>query len=489
MGIGLFTSRVVLQTLGIEDYGIYNVVGGFVAMFAVISSSLVNASQRFISYEMGKEQPQMNRVFCGTVSVHILISLISLFFFESIGMWFLNTQLNITSERLFAANWVFQCSALAFCINLISIPYNACIIAHEKMSIFAYISIYEAFAKLGIVYILWLTRSDRLILYAILMLVVSLSLRFIYGIYCARRFEECKFHLLIDKQLFKEMLSFTGWNFIGSAAGILSNQGINILVNIFFGVTLNAARGIAEQANHAISVFVTNFMTALNPQITKSHASGDFKYMNTLMYRGSKYAALLYWCIGSVLFIESDYILSVWLVEVPDYAVLFLKLTIVYSMFLALSNTLYIGMLATGKIKNYQIVMGCLLLFGVACCYMAFFWGLGPEWSYISMIVVAVVSLYVRLILLERMIMGFNATIYIKEVLYKVLIVIIVSMIIQFVITRYHFSSEGLKFLIVLLTNIVIIPTFSYLLALDNEERSFIRNKLKFYFFQKKNKV
>ncbi len=478
MGIGIFTSRVVLQTLGVEDYGIYNIVGGFVAMFAIISSSLVHASQRFISYEMGKDHPQMNRIFCATVSVHLLMALFVFFLFESVGIWFLNTQLNISTERLHAANWVFQCSVLAFCVNLISIPYNACIIAHEKMSVFAYIGIYEASAKLGIVYILWLLGSDRLIAYALLMLVISLSLRLIYGIYCSKHFEECHFHFLIDKPLFKEMLAFSGWNFIGSTAGILSNQGINILINIFFGVTLNAARGIAEQANHAITMFVSNFMTAVNPQITKSHASGDFKYMNTLMYRGSKYSALLYWFFGLTFFVESDYILKIWLVEVPAFAVEFLRLTVIYSMFLALSNTLYIGMLATGNIKNYQIIMGGILIFGVICCYFAFYLGFGPEWSYISMIIVAFISLFIRLFLLEKMIIGFSMRDYFNEVIYRVGIVIVISSVIVYLLIKVTGCYDGMRFVVVALSNFFVIPTLIYLLSLDTTERMFICNRI-----------
>ena len=238
MAVGIYTSRVVLKTLGVEDYGVYNVIGGFVSMFSILSASLVNASQRFISFEMGKDYPQMNRIFSGTISIHLLLALIVLVLFESFGLWFLNTQLNICEDRMYAANWVFQCSVLTFCINLISVPYNASIIAHERMNVFAYISIYEAFAKLGIVYLLNVTGYDKLIVYAILMLTIAISLRFLYGYYCSRHFEECKFHFVFDKPLFKEMMGFIGWSFFGSTAGILSTQGISILINIYFGSLL-----------------------------------------------------------------------------------------------------------------------------------------------------------------------------------------------------------------------------------------------------------
>ena len=233
MSISIYTSRVVLYTLGINDYGIYNIVGGFVGMFAIISSSLVNASQRFISFEMGKSCPQMNKVFCSTMTIHILMAVVLLILFETIGTWFLNSRLNIDTYRLSAANVVFQCSAITFCINILSIPFNASIVAHEKMSAFAYISIYEVVSKLVIVYLLGILNGDKLIFYALLMLIVTISLQAIYALYCKKHFKECTFHFIFDKTFFKSIIGFTGWNFIGSTASILITQGISVLIGMF----------------------------------------------------------------------------------------------------------------------------------------------------------------------------------------------------------------------------------------------------------------
>lgn len=485
MAVGIYTSRVVLQTLGVDDYGIYNVIGGFVAMFSILSASLVNASQRFISFEMGKENPQMSRIFSGTISIHLLFAIIVFVLFESLGLWFLDNQLNIDADRMYAAKWVFQCSVLTFCINLISVPYNASIIAHERMNVFAYISIYEAFAKLGIVYLLFVTGYDKLIVYAILMFAIGVSLQLLYASYCSRHFEECKFHFVIDKPLLKEMVGFTGWNFLGSTAGILNTQGIGILINIFFGVALNAARGLTDQVNNAINTFVNNFMTAMNPQITKSYAAGDYSYMNTLLIRGAKYATILYWFMSLVFFIEADFVLDIWLVEVPPYAPLFLRLVIIYSIFQSLSYTLYIGMLATGTIKKYQIVMSTLYFCSFILCYVFFKLGFGPEYGYISAIIAVFLGMFARLYLLREIIPSFVVKQYVSGAIIKSGSVILISTLATWGLSKLLLSNGFVEFMGVCVCSMIIIPVSTYLFALDGSERAMVRqyiHKMKYVF-------
>lgn len=294
MAVALYTSRVILKVLGIEDYGIYNVIGGVVAMFSAISGTLSSSISRFLTYELGENKSErLNRIFSTSVNIQVIISIIIILTGEIVGVWFINYKMQIPAERLIAANWVFQCSLFTFIINLISIPYNACIIAHEKMSAFAYISILEVTLKLVIVYSLLISPYDKLITYAILLTVVSLFIRSTYSIYCKRHFTECKYHLSYEKKLLKEMLSFAGWSFLGNSAYIFNTQGINILINIFFGVTLNAARGITTQVEGAIMQFVNNFTMAINPQITKSYASGEKDYMFSLICQGAKYSYIL----------------------------------------------------------------------------------------------------------------------------------------------------------------------------------------------------
>ena len=294
MLISLYTSRVILEVLGVDDFGIYNVVGGLVSMFALINGSLTSITQRFLNFELGKKnEERLKRIFSASLSIHFILSIFILLLGETVGLWFLNTGLNIAPERMIAANWVYQCSLLTFIVNLISLPYNAAIIAHEKMDIFAYVSILNAFLKLSIVFPLRWISSDKLAGYAMLMLLVSIVIRLIYGRYCRKHYPECSFAFCKDKALYGEITSFAGWTFIGNSSALLMTQGVNILLNIFCGVAVNAARGIAVQVGHAVDSFVTNFMTALKPQIVKSYASGEHEYMMKLVQRGSKFSFYL----------------------------------------------------------------------------------------------------------------------------------------------------------------------------------------------------
>lgn len=486
MTISVFTSRVVLQALGVEDYGLYNVVGGFVGMFSIISSSLVSASQRFISFEMGKTNPEQNKVFCSIVSIHIFLVFVLIVLFETFGLWFLNTKLNITSERIVAANWVYQCSIITFCVNLLSVPYNATIIAHEKMNAFAYISIFEVIAKLGIAYLICFSHSDKLIFYAILMPLIAVIIRLIYSIYCRRNFEECRFRIMINKSFVNSLLSFIGWNFIGSTAGVLVTQGVNVLINLFFGVALNAARGIAEQANNAINQFVTNFMTAMNPQITKSYASSNYEYMNSLMEKGAKYAAILLWFLSLPVFAEAEFILNLWLVEVPPYAPLFLRLAIIFSVFQSLSNTLYIGMLATGHIKKYQIIMGIIYISSFVLCYFLFTIGFGPEWGYISTIIALLIGAIARLLLLKEIINGFSIKSFIKNTIIKSLSLIFITSAIIFTIKHFLPNESLISSISIICLSVLLVPLVTYSLAIDENERRFLSKQLKKYFHRNK---
>ena len=294
MVISLFTSRITLQTLGVDNFGIYNVVGGIVAMFSIMSGSLSNAISRYITFELGKgDKKILKKVFSTAINVQIIMAVIIAVLIEIGGVWFLNYKMNIPDGRMVAANWVLQFSIISFVVNLISIPYNAAIIAHEKMSAFAYISIYEAVMKLVVVYLIVISPFDKLIVYSFLILLISLSLRLIYGVYCKRKFEECSYMFILDKPLLKKMTGFAGWNFLGAGSFLLMTQGVNMLLNMFFGVALNAARGIATQVENVVNQFTTNFGTAINPQITKSYAKGDYDYMHKLVFAGSKYSFFL----------------------------------------------------------------------------------------------------------------------------------------------------------------------------------------------------
>lgn len=472
MAITLFTSRVVLEKLGIENYGIYSVVGGFVSMFSVLSSSLTAGSQRFIAYELGKEKPNVRTVFSTTVTIHIFLASIVMLALESIGLWYLNCKMNISPDRLYAANWVFQCSVITFCVNIISIPYNAAIIAFEKMSAFAYISIFEAISKLGAVYALYAISQDSLITYALFMLLVAVILRLIYGIYCSKNFKDCRYDYSFSRDILKQILGFCGWNFIGSTAGILNGQGINMLINSFFGVALNAARGVAMQVDTAINTFVQNFMLAINPQITKSYAAGDFANVNNMIYLGTRFAFFLFGVLCLPVFMNAEFLLSVWLKEVPPSAVLFTKYAIIFTLCQNLSQCLYIAMLATGRIKKYQIVVGSLSIMAFPTAWIFFRMGLPAEWGYISMILFSLACLIARLILLQAMTPQFSAKAYITEALFPIAKVI-VPIVVAYVIMAHNFSGDGWAgFILQTIACIVVSCICIWTLGLSRAERN-----------------
>lgn len=442
MAIGLFTSRIVLQTLGVKDYGTYNVVGGVVSMFAIVSSSLSTSISRFITFELGRENKErLNKVFSTAINVQLLLSVIVVVLMELVGVWFLNTQMNIPEGRMGAANWVFQLSIVSFVLGLLMVPYNASIIAHEDMGVFAYMTLLDAVLKLLIVYVLYITPLDKLITYAILLFCVSLLMRTIYAIYCKRHYEECTYHFVHDKPLLKEMTSFAGWNFLGNGSWILNNQGVNILINIFFGVTLNAARGIASQVDTMVQNFVRNFMTALNPQITKSYAAGNLEYMHKLVFAGAKYSAFLMLFFVIPICLEADLILHLWLGDVvPAYAPIFVCLTLLSSMCVILGNTLITAVFATGKIQNYELVMGLMALSNFPIVWIAFKLGASPVAAYIVYFFVYFVMIFVRLYMVKDLI-HMSAWTYVKEVFLRVAIVALLSLFLPLLITYLEEDS------------------------------------------------
>lgn len=476
MCVSIFTSRVILDALGIEDYGIYNVVGGFVSMFSVLSGTLTAASQRFIAFELGKEKPQINKVFSTAITIHLILAICILILLESIGLWFLNNKMNITPERLYAANWVFQCSVITFFVSLICIPYNAAIIAYEKISAFAFISIFEVVCKLLAAYSLYIITFDSLIIYAIFMLIISLILRAIYSWYCNKYIKDCCCNFTFDNQIFKEMIGFSGWNFIGSTAGILNNQGINLLINLFFGVTVNAARGIANQVDGAINTFVQNFMIALNPQITKSYAARDFIYVNKMIIIGTKFAFFLFWILCLPVYINIDFLLSIWLKEVPQYAALFVKYSIIYTLCQNLSQCLYTTMLATGCIKKYQIIVGTLSLMSFPMTYLFFKIGLPSEYGYISIIIFSFLSLIARIFLLQEIVLQFSWHTFLKKALVPIIYTIIPTTTIIYYIHIFNKNISFESFLGESLTSILFCSITIYYCGLTKIERKYISN-------------
>lgn len=479
MAVSLFTSRVILNTLGVEDYGINNVVGGIVTMFSVLSGSLSSSISRFITFELGKGNiERLKTIFSTGVNIQLGMSVLIIIIAEAVGIWFLNTKMNIPTDRMVAANWVFQCAILTFVLNLLSVPYNAAIIAHEKMSAFAYISVVEVSLKLIIVYMLMISPFDRLETYAVLLLLVGAVIRFIYGYYCKRHFEECTYHFVFDKPVLKEMTGFAGWNFLGNGAYMLNTQGVNILMNLYFGVAVNAARGIATQVDAALKQFVNNFTTAVNPQITKSYAQGDLDYMHKLVCRSAKFSAFLMMFFAVPIILETNTILTIWLKTVPDYAVIFLQWIIISSfMDTVLANSLVTSMFATGKIKRYQIIVttvGCLVF---PLSWIAFKLGFEPQVGYILYFIIYTILLFVRLYLLKDMV-KLPVMMYIREVLYKLAPIIVVGFSIPGILIL-TMDAGWLRLILVCLLSVLVTAASEYFIGLSNKEKNFVAEKIK----------
>ena len=483
MAVSLFTSRVILNTLGVEGYGIQNVVGGVVAMFSVLSGSMSSSISRFITFELGRgEIDRLKTVFSTGINIQLGMSLLVIVVAEAVGVWFLNCKMNIPAERMVAANWVFQCSILTFVLNLLSVPYNAAIIAHEKMSAFAYISVIEVTLKLIIVYMLIISPFDRLITYSVLLMCVGALIRFIYGYYCKRHFEECTYHFVYDKDILKSMTSFAGWNFLGNGAYMLNTQGVNILMNMYFGVAVNAARGVATQVDAALKQFVNNFTTAVNPQITKSYAQGDLTEMHKLVCRSAKFSAFLMLFFAVPIILETDTILSLWLKTPPAYASVFLKYIIISSfMDTVLANSLVTSMFATGDIKKYQIIVttvGCLVF---PLSWLAFQLGFEPQVGYILYFIIYSILLFVRLHLLKDMV-KLPVMMYVREVLFRVVPVMAICFAVSSVPI---FTMEGslVRLTCVVALSTVVTSLTTYYLGLNKGEKNYLfelTNKIPF---------
>ena len=478
MVVALYTSRVVLNTLGVEDYGVYQVVGGVVAMFSVISGALSTAISRFLTYGLGKaDEDRLRKTFSTSIIVQMVIALVVLVLCEFIGVWFLNNKLDIPNGRMDAANWVLHCSLAAFVINLISVPYNASIVAHEKMDVFAYISILEVLLKLLIVYALVISPFDKLVSYAVLTVAVAIIIRLIYGIYCNLHFKECKGKIVYDKTIFNEMLGFAGWNFFSNGVYIFNNQGVTMLVNVYFGVAMNAARGIATQVESAVQQFTNNFTTAINPQITKSYAIGDKDRLYYLICKGAKFSFFLLFCISLPIIMETDFILKIWLKTVPDYTALFTRLAFISAMLGVLGNSCYTACLATGNIKRYTIITSFIASLVFFLTWLAYKLGGRVEFSYYVYILDWILLLVVKLYL-TKWLTGLTPSKFFFDTIFKIIPTVVAAVIIPVVIV-YLIPPSAIRFLISIVVCVFCSVASVFFLGLTDGERTVIIAKTK----------
>lgn len=479
MLIGLYTSRVNLEALGVTDFGIYNVVGGFVALFSLISSTLTSSCSRFLNYEMGRGNlSRLNIVFCSSVTIQYALAIIIIVVAETFGIWYVNNVMVLPADRLFAANCCFQLSVFSFSLNLVTVPYRAAIVAHERMKTFAYVSIFEAIAKLLTCFIVLYSGFDHLILYAILVFLTSAVVRLVYQIYCRRQFEECKYRFVLDKKQLKEIFGYSFWHLIGNSAGILKNQGVNILLNLFFGPSVNAARGIANQVLHSVHGFSSNFMMALNPQITQSYGKGDLNYMFSLVQKGARLSFCLMMVLSLPLIVNTDYLLHIWLTEVPEGSVIFSRLTLITSIVYCLSHTLVTAQNATGKIRNYQIVVGGILLMDFPLAWVALKLGAPPVSVFWVALVIEISLFIARMYMIPLTIPEFKPLEYIKKVVVRCLLSAFVASIIP-ILLLYSLPETFCSFCLNFIVSFFSAAVTVFFIGCNAEERRLLCKQIR----------
>ena len=475
MLVSLYTVRVILETLGAEDYGIYNVVAGVVTMFSFLSNSMATASQRYFSFELGRgDLEQLEKVFSLSLLIYVLIVVLVLLLAETAGLWFVNNKLVIPPERKIPALWVYQFSIAAFLFTILTSPYMAMIIAHENMNIYAYVSIVEVSLKLIIVFVLHFIAWDKLALYGLLMLAVAVINTAIYRIVCMKKYRECSFSFYWNKDLFKEIAGYSGWNMFGATAGIFKNQLVNILLNQFFNPVVAAARVIATQVDNAVMSFSQNFSTAMRPQIIKSYAAGEKEKMLSLMFHGSKGTYLLVYLFALPLALEMPMVLGLWLKNPPEYAVLFTRLMLVDVLVTSLSYPIMTAAQATGKMKMYQSVVGGILLLNVPFSWMALKMGFPAYSVLIIAIGIVFISTIARLLLLKRLV-DYSIRRFFKTVLIPIFVISIVAAILPIIIC-YFLEQNLLRLLIVTGISVISVGIISYCIGLNREERQKVKD-------------
>ena len=477
MSVQLYTSRVVLNTLGVNDYGIYNVVGGVVAMFGFLNSAMTSSTQRYITFELGKGNMQrLKQVFAMSINTHLVISILIVLLAETVGIWFLNEKLVIPENRMTAAMVVYQMSILTTVIAIMSYPFNADIVAHEKMSAFAYISILEASLKLGIVFMLVAGNFDKLILYAYLLATVQIIVCACYIAYCRCHFVESKFHVYFEKSLFREMLGFAGWNLWGNLAAVLMTQGLNMMLNMFFGPAVNAARAVSVQVQGAIQQFASNFQMALNPQITKTYATGHLNEMHNLIYRSSKFTFCLLFVLCLPVLVEAPTILKVWLKTVPDYTVIFLRIMILILLVDATANPLMVSASATGKVKLYQSVIGGMLLLILPLSYIVLRLG-GEPWTVFVVNLIVCIAAYVVRLFIIRPLISLKLKYFVRKVMFRCIAIIFVSIPIPLLL-HIRLNGSIISVIFTIFASILCASCASFFVGLDKHERDIILSKV-----------
>lgn len=471
--VSLYTSRLVLSALGVEDFGIFNVVGSIIAVCSLLTGTMSGGTQRFLSFELAKGgNNRLLSVFTTSLSIYIAIGIIIVLVSETIGLWFLNSKLVIPENRIYAANIVFQISIVSMLVSLIQIPYTGAIIAHERMNIYGYLGIIEPIIRLVFVLILGNLNSDRLIFYAIFSLISRLLIVTAYIIYCSKIFPECRFKISKDWPMYKELIGFTSYNLIEVTCNELRDQGQNVLLNIFFGPLVNAARAISVSVNSAVRSFASNFQTAINPQIVKDYASQDYKNFHSLMIRGAKISFMLLSVLIIPILINTDYILILWLDKPPELAAVFCQLCLIATLIRTVSEPLYNGIMATGQIRNYQFIVGAVMLLNIPICYALFKLRSDPILAFVVNIFADIILVSIRVAFIHKL-ANFPVKKYVKMIFTRCILVFIVAYSFSYLFS-YLFSESILNLLSFSIISVVLTIIIFSIFSLDRQERSFI---------------
>ena len=471
--ISLFTARVILNALGVEDYGLYNVIGSIVSMFVFLRSAMGNSVHRYITFSIGKgNYDDVRKVFSLSIVIFSGLALLIVFLCETVGLWFFYEKLNIPEGRETAAFWVYQFSVITTALTVICVPYDAIIIAHERMKVFAFVQVLNATLNLGIVYLVAVSPFDKLIVYALLLMLIQVLNRIIYGIYCGKNFPETKFTFIKDRALMKEMTSFAGWSLLGNMIWVGCTQGLNIMLNLFFGTAVNAARGIAVNVQGTINGFVTNFQMAANPQIIKSYAAGDFKRLHSLLFFSSKFSFFLLLLMELPVIIEADMILKLWLGTVPEYTVAFLRISLLTILIEALENPIGVANNATGQIKKFNLTSSSLKALIIVFSYIALRFGYPAVSVFVIQFVVISIVLFVKVNMVKGRI-KLSLRQYIYHLVFPILISALVSSVIP--ISLYCFTEQGvLRLILVLLTSVLSVLITAFFFGLNRSEKQIV---------------
>ncbi len=483
--VSFFSSRLVLEILGETDLGIYNIVGGVVLLLSFLNSALTKATQRFITFELGRnsQSEKLKKVFSISLTIHLGIAIIACIFGETIGLWLVNNYIVLPNERIFAANWVYQLAIITFCFHVIRVPYDAVIIANENMSVYAYISIFEALLQLGLIFLIKNIIGDKLIIYSIIIAFIACSLLLIYHLYVRWKYPAYSFSLIIDKEYYKKILKFSSWTLLGSAANVSTQQGVNLLLNRFVGLVANTALGFANQVNQFVSRFVSSFSTAFNPQIIKDFAQGDYKSMHLLMGRASKFSFFLAYLLALPLIVNMEFLLQLWLVRVPEYTTGFCQMILICSVIDATTGVYNSAITATGEIKNYQLCITISFLIDLLLAYLLLSNKMHPMLVFGSRILTrGFFNMCIGLFFIKKQ-LDFDLLNYFR----KVLTPIIFTLILTILPTLYlynNYKNIQLFFLTFIIVGFLLAISL-YFFILDKVEK----NKLKIFILRRNDKI